>query len=222
MDPARLKKKALEKGLITPSAAEAMDDRAALELIFLPGLSTAEQVTGISGRGVGMDVVRNNIRQLHGTTTIESHLGAGSKITITLPASLMVSRGILVEAKGEEYVFPIESVVQMVRLVRQQIHCHDQAHFATFRNEVFPVLRLADHFTGTGQFSEIAWPEEVPMAIVQTNRERVGVAVDRFIGQVEVIVKPMSRDFANITAFQGTTIMGDGRVALVINPAGFI
>ena len=96
-----------------------MDDRAALELIFLPGLTTAEQVTDISGRGVGMDVVRSNIRQLHGTTTLESKLGSGSKIIITLPASLMVSKGILVEAKGEEYVFPIESVVQIVSLPRQ-------------------------------------------------------------------------------------------------------
>lgn len=221
MDPVRLKQKALEKGLITSSAAAAMDDRAALELIFLPGLTTAEQLTDISGRGVGMDVVRSNIRLLHGTTTIESRLGGGSKITITLPASLMVSKGILVEAKGEEYVFPMESVVQMVRLPRGQIHCHEQDQLASFRNEVFPVLRLADHFASANQFQEIVWPEEVPMAIVQTNRGRIGVAVDRFVGQVEVIVKPMSRDFANISAFRGTTIMGDGRVALVINPAGF-
>jgi len=222
MDPTRLKQKAVEKGLITASAAEAMDDRSALELIFLPGLSTAEQVTGISGRGVGMDVVRSNIRQLHGTTTIESKLGFGSKITITLPASLMVSKGILVEAKGEEYVFPIDSVVQMVRLPNERIHSHAQSHFATFRNEVFPLLRLADHFACASQFSEASWPAEVPLAIVQTNRGRIGVAVDRFIGQVEVIVKPMGREFAEIAAFQGTTIMGDGRVALVINPAGFI
>ena len=221
MDPARLKRKALEKGLITASAAEAMENQAALELIFLPGLSTAEQVTGISGRGVGMDVVRSNIRQLHGTTTIESKLGGGSKITITLPASLMVSRGILVEANGEEYVFPIESVVQMVRLARRQIHCHEEVHFATIRNEVFSILRLADHFASLGQISETAWSEEVPLAIVQTNRGRVGVAVDRFVGQVEVIVKPMGPEFANISAFQGTTIMGDGRIALVINPSGF-
>ena len=222
MDPARLKKKAVEKGLITPGAAAAMDERAALELIFLPGLSTAEQVTSISGRGVGMDVVRSNIRQLHGITTIESRLGGGSKITITLPASLMVSSGILVEAKGEEYVFPIESVVQMVRLARDRIHRHDQANFATIRNEVFPVLRLADHFACAGQLPETSWPPEVPMAIVQTNRGRIGIAVDRFIGQVEVIVKPMGREYTNIPAFQGTTIMGDGRIALVINPAGFI
>ncbi len=222
MDPARLKQKALEKGLITPGAAEAMDERAALELIFLPGLTTAEKVTDISGRGVGMDVVRSNIRKLHGTTTLESRLGGGSKITITLPASLMVSRGILVEANSEEYVFPMESVVRMVRLPRDQIHRHEQAHFATFRNEVYPVLRLADHFASETRSGEIAWPEEVALAIVQTDRERVGVAVDRFICDVEVIVKPMGRDFANITAFRGATIMGDGRVALVINPAGLV
>ena len=220
MDPARLEAKALEKGLITASAAEAMDDRAALELIFLPGLTTAENVTDISGRGVGMDVVRSNICKLHGTTTLESRLGGGSKITIRLPASLMVSKGILVEADGEEYVFPIGSVVQMVRVPRNQIHRHEQAHFVTFRNEVYPVLRLADYFASGTQLAEIAWPEEVAMAIVQTQREKVGVAVDRFISDVEVIVKPLGRDFANIPAFQGATITGDGRIALVINPAG--
>jgi two-component system chemotaxis sensor kinase CheA len=222
MDTARLKKKALEKGLITAADAEAMDERAALELIFLPGLSTAEKVTDISGRGVGMDVVRSNIFKLHGTTTLESRSGGGSKVTITLPASLMVSKGVLVESSGEEYVFPIESVVQTVRLPRQQIHRHQHASFATFRNEVYPLLRLADHFASGDKFGDVAWPEEVPMAIVQTNRGRVGVAVDRFVGQVEVIVKPLGRDFANIPAFQGATILGDGRIALVINPAGFV
>jgi len=221
MDPARLKQKALEKGLITPEAAAMLDDREALELIFLPGLTTAAKLTDISGRGVGMDVVRSNIRQLHGTTTLESKLGCGSKITITLPASLMVSKGILVEANREEYVFPMESVVQTVRLPRSQIRQHEQSYFTTFRNEVFPVLRLADHFAVNRRSVEIAWPEEVPIAIVETNRGRVAVAVDRFLGHVEVIVKAMGSDFAGITAFQGATIMGDGRVALVINPAGF-
>jgi two-component system chemotaxis sensor kinase CheA len=222
MDPARLKQKAVEKGLITAAVAAAMDERAALELIFLPGLTTAEKVTDISGRGVGMDVVRSNIQKLHGTTTLESWRGGGSKVTITLPASLMVSKGIMVEAGGSEYVFPIEAVAQMVRLPRGQIHRHEETSFATFRNDVFPLLRLADHFAAERLPGEVAWAGEVPMAIVQTNRGRVGVAVDRFIGQVDVIVKPMGRDFAHIAAFQGTTIMGDGRVALVINPAGLV
>ena len=222
MDTVRLKKKALEKGLITAAAAEAMDERAALELIFLPGLSTAEKVTDISGRGVGMDVVRSNIFRLHGTTTLESHQGGGSKVTITLPASLMVSKGVLVSSGGEEYVFPIESVMQTVNLPREQIHRHEQASYATFRNEVYPLLRLADHFASDKKLCDVAWPEEVAMAIVQTNRGRVGVAVDRFLGQVEVIVKPLGRDFAAIPAFQGATILGDGRIALVINPAGFV
>ena len=222
MDPVRLKQKALEKGLITPSMAAAMDNRAALELVFLPGLTTAEKVTDISGRGVGMDVVRSNIRKLHGTTTLESRLGRGSKVTITLPASLMVSKGILVEANGEEYVFPIGSVAQIMRLPRGQIHRHEQADLATFRNEVYPVVRLGDHFASPDQSRHTTWPDEVPMAIVETNRGRIGVAVDRLIGDVEVIVKPLGHDFANLQAFQGATIMGDGRVALVINPAGFL
>ena len=222
MDPARLKAKAVEKGMISRAAAEALDDSAALELIFLPGLTTAETVTDISGRGVGMDVVRSNIRKLHGTTTLESRLGGGSRVTITLPASLMVSKGILVVANREEYVFPIVSVLRMLRLPRRQIHRHEQASFATFRNEVFPVLRLADHFASRNRAEEIVWPEEVPMAVVQTNQGRIGIAVDRFVGDVEMIVKPMRRDFADISAFQGATIMGDGRVVLVINPDGLV
>lgn len=222
MDPVRLKQKALEKGLITSEAAATMDDRAALELIFLPGLTTAAKVTDISGRGVGMDVVRSNIRQLHGTTTLESRLGSGSRITITLPASLMVSKGILIESNREEYVFPMESVVQTVRLPCSRIRQHERCFFTTFRNEVFPVLRLADHFAVTPRTEDVVWPDEVPLAIVETNRGRVAVAVDRLLGHVEVIVKPMGRDFANIIAFQGATIMGDGRVALVINPASFV
>ena len=222
MDPERLKRKALDRGVISEAEAEAMNDSAALDLIFLPGFSTADKVTDISGRGVGMDVVRSNIRNLHGTTTLESRLGLGSRITITLPASLMVSKGILVEADGEEYVFPIESVLQMVNLPRDRVHRHENTHFATFRNEVYPIIRLADHFASADPSRPIAWRAEVPLAIVQTNRGKVGVAVDRFVSDVEVIVKPMGRDFANISAFQGATIMGDGRVALVINPAGFI
>ena len=222
MDPVRLKEKALEKGLITAADAGAMDERAALELIFLPGLSTAEKVTDISGRGVGMDVVRSNIQKLQGTITLESRQGGGSKITITLPVSLMVSKGIMVEAGGSDYVFPIESVVQMVRLPRDQIHRHEQTCLATFRNEVFPMLRLAAHFAAAREPAQVDWPVDVPMAIVQTDRGRVGIAVDRFIGQVDVIVKPMGPDFANIAAFQGTTILGDGRIALVINPRGFV
>jgi len=224
MDPVRLKQKAVEKGLITPAAAKAMDDRAALDLIFLPGLSTAEKVTDISGRGVGMDVVRSNLRQLHGTTTLESQMGKGSRITITLPASLMVSKGILVESEGEEYVFPIESVIEMVHLPRQRLHRHEGTHYASIRDRVYPVLRLGDHFASEprSQAQAISWPEEVAIAIVQTDRDRVGVALDRFVSYVEVIVKPLGRDFANISAFQGATIMGDGRVALVINPSGFV
>jgi two-component system chemotaxis sensor kinase CheA len=110
----------------------------------------------------------------------------------------------------------------MLRLPRRQIHRHEQTHFATFRNEVYPVLRLADHFACETPSEAIVWPDEVAMAIVQTDQEKIGVAVDRFVSDVEVIVKPLGRDFANISAFQGATILGDGRVALVINPAGFV
>jgi two-component system chemotaxis sensor kinase CheA len=222
MDPERIKQKAREKGLIAPGDLASMSESAALDLIFLPGLTTAEKVTDISGRGVGMDVVRSNIRKLHGTIALESQRGRGSKIVITLPTSLMVSRGILVESNGEEYIFPIESIAEMVHLRRDRIRRHDQQHFASVRNEVFSVLRLAEHFGGKNGDHETEWPDIVPLAIVQTGQERVGVAVDRFVSDVEAIVKPMGSEFTEIRAFRGATIMGDGRVVLVVNPAEFI
>jgi len=114
------------------------------------------------------------------------------------------------------------SITQIVRLPRNQVHRHEDSYIATFRNQVYPVLRLADHFAPSVSTGEIKWLEEVPIAIVQTNRATVAVVVDRFVGDVEVIVKPLGRDFTNIAAFQGATIMGDGRVALVINPAGLV
>lgn len=222
MDGNRIKMKAVEKGLISAEDAATLSESAALELIFLPGLSTAEKVTDISGRGVGMDVVRSNIQKLQGTTTLESWPGRGSKLTITLPTSLMVSKGILVESNGEEYVLPMETVSEMVRLPRGQIHSHEQQYFASVRNRVFSVVRLADYFGSEQQRVRSDWPTEVSMAIVQTEQMQVGLVVDRFVSDVEVIVKPMGRDLANNRAFRGATIMGDGRVVLVINPSGFM
>ena len=220
MDAARLRSKALEKGLITRAAAEAMDDRAALDLVFLPGLSTADKVTDISGRGVGMDVVRSNIRQLHGTITLDSRLGLGSKITISLPASLMVTKGILVESNREQYILPMESVIEIVRLPLTQLHCHGDQRFICVRNEVFSVLRLDAYFGPNDDDSLRPWPAEVLMAIIQAERMRMAVMVDPFLGDVEVIVKPIGQGLSQLQAYRGATIMGDGRVVLVLNPNG--
>ena len=192
-----------------------MSDEQALELIFMPGFSTADKVTDISGRGVGMDVVRNNIRQLKGTVTLQSQLGHGSKVTIELPTSLMVSRGILVNDAQEEYILPMENVLELVKLPKQRIHRHDGSCFAQIRNDVYPVMRLSERLGAptSGEDHEV-----VSVVLLQLERSRVGIAVDRFLSEVEVIVKPLSGDFERVREFQGATIMGDGRVVLVINP----
>ena len=220
MDPGKLKRKAIEKGLITAEYAATLDDRLALDLIFLPGFSTAEKVTDISGRGVGMDVVRNNIRHLQGTITLESQLGKGSKTTIHLPTSLMVFQGVLVEVAGEEYIFPVESILEMIKIPRERIHSHDRTQFVQVRDEIYSLLDLAEHFRVQENNSDRVKSNEVSIALVQTERSRLGVMVDRFVTEVEVIVKPLGNDFSKLRLFQGATIMGDGRVVLVINPSG--
>jgi len=215
MDPAKLKRHAVKKGVITEEYAATLSEQQALELIFMPGFSTADKVTDISGRGVGMDVVRNNIRQLKGTVTLQSVMGHGSKVTIELPTSLMVSRGILVNDANEEYILPMENVLELVKLPKQRIHRHAGSCFAQIRNDVYPVMRLSERLgaSSSGEDEEV-----VSVVLLQLERSRVGVAVDRFLSEVEVIVKPLTGDFERVREFQGATIMGDGRVVLVINP----
>lgn len=216
MDPEVLKRKAVEKGIMTSEQAAALDRRRALELILLPGFSTARKITDISGRGVGMDVVRNNIHQLQGTLHIDSREGGGSTFTISLPASLMVSKGILVEAAREEYILPIEAVMEVVKLPSNGIHHHDQISFVQVRKEIYSLIRLSEHFASKPLNSP--WPDEICLAVVRAGQSKIGVVIDRCVCEVEVIVKPLPSEAGQVNAFQGATIMGDGRVVLVINP----
>lgn len=222
MDPSTLRLKAQEKGLLSQAQADEMDHAAALEIVFMAGFSTAAAVTDISGRGVGMDVVRNNIRQLHGSVSISSEVGKGSTFTIKLPTSLMVSQGVLVDAGGEEYLFPINCIEEMVKVPGERVHHFNGSDFVQIRNRVYPVLHLARHLEKKGQNQEWTWEGEIPIALVKVEDQQVAVAVGRFIGEEEVIIKPLGDEFLGIREFQGATIMGDGRVVLVVNPDGLL
>ena len=128
LDAAALKRKAVEKGLLTPEAAAGMSEEAAFQLVFLPGLTTAAKVTDVSGRGVGMDVVRSNVRNLQGTIEIRSKLGRGTTFLIKLPTSLMISKGILLEAGAQEYILPLSNIRDMVKLPSEEAHAVPRAH----------------------------------------------------------------------------------------------
>jgi two-component system chemotaxis sensor kinase CheA len=212
LDSEALKRKAVEKGLLTPEAADAMSEEAAFQLVFLPGLTTAAKVTDVSGRGVGMDVVHSNVRNLQGTTEIRSRRGHGTTFLIKLPTSLMISKGILLVAGGQEYILPLSSIRDMVKLPPEEAHKYRGLGFAQVRGTIYPIFSLAEMFG----LIPLKTPE-LSIAIVEAGAVRYGLVVDKFLTEVEALVKPLTGGLEQCKEFQGSAIMGDGRVVLVLN-----
>lgn len=229
--PDLLRQRAIEKGLLTPAEASKLDDAQARQLIMLAGFSTAEKVTDISGRGVGMDVVQHNLRQLHGTIQIDSTPGRGTTFAIRLPTSLMVSRGILLGAGNEEYIMPIQHLHELVKLPPSAIHGPPGRRFLQVRGRIHPVIALSEalHRTAVPEAAHARPPADangfvadrhglVTVAVVQAGQCSLALAVDRLVSEVDVIVKPLSGGLERIELFQGAAILGDGRIVLVLNP----
>jgi len=212
LDAEALKRKAVDRGLMTAEAVASLSEEAAFQLVFLPGLSTASKVTDVSGRGVGMDVVRSNVLNLQGTVEIRSKRGRGTTFVIKLPTSLMVSKGILLEAGTQEYILPLTSIRDMVKLPKTAAHEYRGTKLAQVRGNVYPVFTLAEMLGLTP-----AETPELALAIVEAGNVRYGLVVDRFVSEVEVLVKPLTGGLAECREFQGAAIMGDGRVVLVLN-----
>ena len=213
LDASALKRKAIQRGLMTADAAAAMSDEAAFQLIFMPGLSTAEKVTAVSGRGVGMDVVRSNVRNLQGTIDIRSKVGQGTTFSIKLPTSLMVSKGILLEAGSQEYILPLANIRDMVKIPSGEVHEYQGMKIAQVRGNTFPLFSLAE----TLGLEHLSKPETC-IALLEVGNLKFGLIVDKFVSEVEVLVKPLTGGLDRCREFQGASIMGDGRVVLVLNP----
>ena len=212
LDAAALKSKAIAKGLLTPEAAAGMTDEAAFQLVFLPGLTTAAKVTDVSGRGVGMDVVRSNVRNLQGTIEIRSKAGQGTTFLIRLPTSLMISKGILLEAGAQEYILPLSNIRDMVKVPAEETHAYRGFTMAQVRGTIYTIFNLAEMLA----LVPVKSPE-LSVAIVEAGAMRYGLVVDRFLTEVEVLVKPLTGGLQQCKEFQGAAIMGDGRVVLVLN-----
>jgi two-component system, chemotaxis family, sensor kinase CheA len=212
LDVGALKRKAVAKGLITLEAASGMSDEAAFQLIFLPGLTTAAKVSDVSGRGVGMDVVRSNVRNLQGTIEIQSKPGRGTSLLIKLPTSLMISKGILLEAGAQEYILPLSNIRDMVKLPPEEAHEYQGCTLAQVRGTIYSIFNLAE-MLGLAP----ANTTELSVAIVEAGTVKYGLLVDRFLSEVEVLVKPLAGGLEQCKEFQGAAIMGDGRVVLVLN-----
>jgi two-component system chemotaxis sensor kinase CheA len=212
LDAAALKRKAVEKGLLAPEAAAGMSEEAAFQLVFLPGLTTAAKLSDVSGRGVGMDVVRSNVRNLRGAIEIRSKRGRGTTFLTKLPTSLMISKGILLEAAAQEYILPLSSIRDMVKVPAQQAHEYRGVTLAQVRGNVYPLFALAE-MLGMAP----AKTPELSVAIVEAGTVEYGLVVDKFLCEVEVLVKPLAGGLEQCKEFQGAAIMGDGRVVLVLN-----
>ncbi|MBF0155063.1 MAG: chemotaxis protein CheA [Magnetococcales bacterium] len=210
LDPEKLISKAIEKGVIAPDAE--LTEKEAFQLIFGAGFSTAEKVTNVSGRGVGMDVVRRSIEGLRGSIDVQSELGKGTTITLKLPLTLAIIEGLLVKISNEFFVLPLAAVEECVELTRADVSATHGRHVINVRGTIVPYIRIRDHFEITGQ------PPEVEQIVIsEVEDKRVGFVVDDVIGQHQTVIKGLGKTFKNSEEFSGATILGDGTVALILD-----
>jgi two-component system, chemotaxis family, sensor kinase CheA len=214
LDAEKLKRRAVEKGVLTETAVAAMDQQAAFKIILAAGFSTIDKVTDLSGRGVGMDVVRASVEALHGAIHIESEIGKGTSFRIELPASLLVSKAIRVSVSGQEVVLPIDTIRNMVKIPKSVVRTVQGQQIAPVRGTVFPMLWLAHALSFDQQEERRA---ELAIAIIETAAGPYGLVVDHFLGEVEIVVKPLSGVLAKMPEYIGAAIMGNGKTVLVVN-----
>lgn len=225
IDVARVKRKAVEAGTITQETADRMSERDALQLIFASGLSTAEEVSEVSGRGVGMDIVRSNLQKLGGLIDLETELGVGSKFTLRLPLTLAIIRGLLVNVEKVVYVVPLGSVIETLLVKKSSIEQVNHQEVIVIRGVTTPLVRLRSVFNlrhgKTSQSTENISQEEY-VVIVGMAEKRIGLVVDSLIGEQEVVIKSLSRYCGDIQGVSGATILGDGNVALIMDVNGLL
>ncbi|HEC96885.1 MAG TPA: chemotaxis protein CheA [Nitrospirae bacterium] len=216
MDPDIIRQKAVEKEIITQPEAMTLSGKEVLDLLFTPGFSTANEITDISGRGVGMDVVKTNISKLNGTIEILTEKGKGSRFIIRFPLTLAIIQTLMVEAAEEVYAIPLGAVLETVRVTAQDIHTVNSQEVIQLRGEVLPIIRLAKLF-GT---SPPMAPVTLYVVVATANDKKFGLAVDRLKGQEEAVIKAVEGNLVNLNdtnIIAGATIAGDGRVVLIID-----
>jgi two-component system chemotaxis sensor kinase CheA len=220
LNTARIQQKAIEQGLATEFEIEKMSEAQIHKFIFAPGFSTAAQVTAVSGRGVGMDVVRNNIDQIGGTIDVKSVPGEGSSFTIKIPLTLAIVSALIVEAGGDRFAIPQLAVVELVRAQMNSEHRIERikdAPVLRLRNKLLPLIHLKKLLKMDGAESEA---ENGFIVVTQVGNQTFGIVVDGVFHTEEIVVKPMSTKLRDIAMFSGNTILGDGSVIMIIDPNG--
>ncbi|GAA7443551.1 chemotaxis histidine kinase/response regulator CheAY2 [Helicobacter pylori] len=214
LDPVMLKEKAVEKGVISERDAEGMSDREAFNLIFKPGFSTAKVVSNVSGRGVGMDVVKTNIEKLNGIIEIDSEVGIGTTQKLKIPLTLAIIQALLVGVQEEYYAIPLSSVLETVRISQDEIYTVDGKSVLRLRDEVLSLVRLSDIFKVDAILESNS---DVYVVIIGLADQKIGVIVDYLIGQEEVVIKSLGYYLKNTRGIAGATVRGDGKITLIVD-----
>jgi len=217
LDPERIVAKAVAKGLIKPD--QALSKNEIYNLIFEPGLSTKEQASNLSGRGVGMDVVKRNIEALRGSVSVDSELGQGTTVTIHLPLTLAIIDGFMVEAQKERYIIPLSMVEECVEMNSDQWQIDEVQHYVNLRGQVLPYLRLGDFFH---KDKKHARTQRESLVVVRFGEAKAGFVVDELHGENQTVIKPLGKLFENLNGIGGATVLGSGDVALILDVQGLI
>ena len=213
IDPDAIFRKAVEKGAIAPDATLSRDE--IVNLIFAPGFSTAEKITDVSGRGVGMDVVKRNITELNGNVDIVTEPGKGSVFTIRLPLTLAIIDGMVVRVAEERFIIPTLAITRAVNITRRQVHhVEGQGEFVLHQNKNFPLYRL-DRFLGLERSGQSG--DEMLMLILDDGEKKAGIIIDELIGKQQIVIKSLGNAFKNVEGYAGCAILSDGAVGLIID-----
>ena len=215
IDAAKIRAKAVEKGMISQEEADKMDDADAVRLVFLPGFSTADHISDISGRGVGMDVVRSKIEALSGHVDVETKIDEGSVFKIKLPLTLAIIQAMLVKVQEEMYAIPLGSIDSTINIQESEIKTVQNKEVIVLRGEIIPIIRMEKML----QVPHVKDSDETFVVVVHTGDAKAGIVVDNLIGQQEIVIKTLGSLFTGLKMFSGATVLGDGRVALILDVA---
>jgi len=225
IDPKRVGQAAVNRGLLTEAELAQVDEEAVIDLIFKPNLSTAERVTGISGRGVGMDVVRANVEKLNGSIMVETKVGHGATFRVTLPLTLAIVQAMLVSVRGGIYAIPLASIIESLYLSETKVNTVKGSPTIFWRNSILPLLDLREFFNPTcssqrqetGPVAPRVTGFKPAVVIVTWGKLRVGLVVDGIIGKQDIVVKSLSSIIGEVPGLSGGAILGNGQIALIID-----
>ncbi len=218
IDVEKIKERVIEKGLSTPERLQQMDEKEIINFIFAPGFSTAKKVSDVSGRGVGMDVVKTNIKKINGTIEIKTEKGVGTELILKLPLTLAIIQALLVKVSSERFAIPLTVVEETVRVNKNDIKSVERNEVLNLRDSVLPLVRLTEIFNIKDEEKR----ESLYVVVVRAAEQRFGIVVDKLIGQEEIVIKSLGDLLRDIKGISGATIMGDGRVTLIVDVAAIM